>query len=280
MHLATATKWISRVIADRKEFKRQKGRLRDAILHDTRLTPAAQRIGYELADCVNFHTGDAWPDQEYLAAQSGYCTKTVARATKRLAGENGEPGLWFTRELDPKAGTGRRPSYRYEPRFDQLDAPRSEPESRQIASGDDRTLVPEIPDIRSRERGKNVRLTILKEDSIRELTRVSGKHGAGVPSAANEGLSDEGRVLTFVKPETITTAAASGGAPRFCFESSEPWRAWQHYRKLHGQPPFPRRQQMIGRLFRTGWDVPTLYPPGYGPGWEIEMGIQRYRGDG
>jgi hypothetical protein len=273
MHLAPQRN-ETRVIADRKEFDRLKGRLREAILRDPRLTRAEQRIGYDLADCVNFRTGDAWPPQEYLAQRARYCTKTVARATKRLAGENGEPGLWFTRELDPKAGTGRRPSYRYEPRFDQLDAFRSEPEHRQVACGNDRTLAAEIPDIRSRERGKNVRLTILREDSIREpTTRGSGKRGTGSYSAANEGLADEGQVITFVKPEAITIAAASGGAPRFCFERSEPWRAWQHYRKSIGSPSLPRRERLIFGRFRTGADVPTLYPPGYGPDWEATMGI-------
>ena len=109
----TKTRARRHVTADRKEFCRLKARLRDAILHDQRLTRSERRIGHEIADYLNFRTGDAWPSQEYLARRSDCCVKTVERATKRLAGTGEHDGLWFTREIDGKG-------YRHLPKFDRL----------------------------------------------------------------------------------------------------------------------------------------------------------------
>jgi hypothetical protein len=143
-----------RVVADRKEFERRKAQLRDAILHDQRLTRAEQRIGYEIADYLNFRTGDAWPSQEYLAQRTGYSVRSVERATKRLAGSLEVDGLWFTREID-----GR--SYRYIPKFDQL----ARPDTRHDVGYRHPTSAPKIPDIGDQNTRQNVGLSSLRDSN-------------------------------------------------------------------------------------------------------------------
>jgi Helix-turn-helix domain len=243
-------------MADQKEFKRQKARLRDAILHDRRLTRAEQRIGYEIADYLNFRTGDAWPSQANLAQRSGYSVKTAERATKRLAGTGEREGLWFKREIDGKG-------YRYVPKFDQL----AQSDARQNVGGRSPTFATKTPDIGNRNIRQNVRLSSLG-DSHREPGRAYGqaKHSPSAPSYEGMAERDDESPTGFPdRDQAITAAAASGGAPRFVFEGSEPWRAWLDYRQRSGIPgPMPTRQHMVRGRWRTGWDVPTLWPPGYG----------------
>src|SRR5208282_6161726 len=93
------------MIVSRKEFDRLKRKLRDAVFHDRRLSRTQQRIGYEIADYLNYNTGYAWPSQEILAQRAHCCVKTVERATAKI------DGLWFTREI---VGS----NYRYIPKFD------------------------------------------------------------------------------------------------------------------------------------------------------------------
>jgi hypothetical protein len=242
--------------ADSKEFHRLKMRLRDAILHDQRLTRSEQRIGHDLADYLNFRTGDAWPSQEYLAQQSGYSVKTVERATKRLAGSGEHDGLWFTREID---GNG----YRYRPKLDQLEPLNTS----QSVRPRNPTSATKTPDIRDRNTRQGVGLSSLR-DSKREPSLHDGH--ATRPPAESSGQKeaeqdDESAIDVPDLDQTITAAAASGGAGRFVFEHSEPWRAWDDYRQRNGnQAPMPTRQHMHRGRLRSGWDVPTLWPPGYG----------------
>jgi hypothetical protein len=57
----------------------------------------------------------------------------------------------------------------------------------------------------------------------------------------------------------------------FVFEGSEPWKAWCNYRKRNGLPAsLPTRQAMIGGRLRSGWDLPTLWPPGDGPDQSLD----------
>lgn len=250
---------------DRKAFERQKARLRDAILHDLRLTRAEQRIGYEIADHLNFRTGDAWPTQEYLAARTGYDARTVRRASKRLAGEHGEPGSWFAREIDGSC-------YRYVPLFEQLtDTKGGQPTADKMSGvgcGKHRTLATRTPDIDNRKTGQNVRLSSLREPPYENPLCASGKAGASTALGQYRERAEQGSkgVAAFPDQDTeITAAAAGGGACRFVFEGSEPWRAWSEYRQRNGiSGPLPTRQHMVNGRWRTGWDVPTIWPPGFG----------------
>lgn len=243
---------------DCKTFERQKAQLRDAILHDHRLTRAEQRIGYEIADFLNVRTGDAWPSQDYLAGRTGYSIKSIERATKRLAGTVDTDGLWFTREIDGRA-------YRYVPKFDELGKPRAKPDTRQNVGYRYPTFATETPDICDQNTRQNVGLSSLREPN-REPTRASGQLGASPPVQSRQMVErkSEGAIPFADRDRAITTAATSGGAPRFVFEGSEPWRAWVDYRQRNGIPgPLPTRQHMVDGRWRTGWDVPTLWPPGY-----------------
>lgn len=237
--------------ADQREFNRQKARFRDAILHDQRLTSAEQRIGYEIADCLNCQTGDAWPSQHYLARRSGYCVRTVERATKRLAGAD---GLWFRREIDGKG-------YRYFPKLDQL----ARVDTRQNVGGRPSTSVTKTADNGDQYARQNVGLSSLRT-RIREPIGV-GRQIDGLAPALSKTVEREEKVATTVVEgdREITAQAVAGGAPRFVFEGSEPWRAWTEYRERKGiSGPLPTRQHMVNGRFRTGWDAPTLWPPGYG----------------
>ena len=242
---------------DRKEFSRLKAQLRDAILHDRRLTRAEQRIGYEIADSLNFRTGNAWPSQEYLAGRTNYSVKSVERATKRLAGTAELDGVWFTREIESKG-------YRYVPKFDLL----ARPNPRQIVGHSHPTFATRTSDICDQSTRKNVGLSSLREPN-REPSRFSG-HAAGAPAALNNNrgvVQREGKGANAFEYRDLamTAAAANGGAPRFVFEGSEPWRAWVEYRERNGIPgPMPTRQHLVAGRWRTGWDAPTLWPPGYG----------------
>jgi hypothetical protein len=239
--IATQRRIGLRIVADAepKKFLRQKARLRDAILHDQQLTRAARHIGYEIADHLNCQTGDAWPSQETLAARTGYCVKTIERATKEL-------DVWFTREIDGKG-------YRYIPKFDQLQHP---------------TLATGTPDIGDRNTRQNVGLSSLR-DPKREPDRACGRVNDLPVAQSRRGMAErEGESESLIAfadgDQAITAAAASGGAPRFAFEGSEPWRAWNEYRAQRGIGPLPTRQHMVRGRWRTGSDVPTLWPPGYG----------------
>jgi hypothetical protein len=241
-------------VADQKEFKRQKARLRDAILHDRRLTRAERRIGYEIADCLNYRTGDAWPSQAYLAQRSGYSVKTVERATKRLARTGDHDCLWFRREIDGKG-------YRYIPKFDQL----AQAETRQNVGSRFPTFMTGNLEFGDRHTRQKVRLTSLG-DPKRELDGTGGQvTHLTLAQSHTDKRDDESPIDCRDLDQTITAAAAGGGAPRFVFKDSEPWRAWEDYRKRNGiSGPLPSRQHMVGGRWRTGWDVPTLWPPGYG----------------
>jgi hypothetical protein len=248
------------VTITRKEFDRLKARLRDAVLHDQRLTRAERHIGYEIADNLNFRSGDAWPSQDYLARRTGYSTKSIERATKRLAGTVECHGLWFTREIDGRA-------YRYVPRFDQLHKPREQPNTRQNVGYQRPSFATGTPDICDRNTRQDVGLSSLKYPSREPLRQDCGQLGVPPPSPSNEKTVDRSKdVIAFThQDEAFTVVASDNGAPRFVFEGSEPWRAWLEYRERIGIPgSLPTRQHMVNGRWRTGWDVPTLYPPGYG----------------
>jgi hypothetical protein len=232
---------------EKKEFLRQKTRLRDAILRDEQLTRAARRIGYEIADLLNCKTGDAWPSQEYLAKRTGYSVKSVERATKKL-------DVWFQRNFDGK-------SYRYVAKFDQL----AKRKNRQYVGRQHPTFATETPDICDRSTRQNVGLSSLVKPK-REPSRVCGQESDLPAALSHRGMAEregESPIAITDRDQAITAAAVSGGAPRFAFEGSEPWRAWNEYRERKGIGPLPTRQQMVGGRWRTGSDVPTLWPPGY-----------------
>src|SRR6202050_1297092 len=209
-----------------QEFARLKARLRDAILHDPRLTRAERLIGYEIADFLNSRTGDAWPSQDRLAARTGYSVKSVERATKQLAGSGLTEGLWFSREIDGRA-------YRYVPKFDQLD----KADTRQNVGYRHPTFGTKTPDIRDRNTRQNVGLSSLREPN-RDPTSVGGQV-VGPPTARSNQAAERRRKDAIPFPDCDaehTARAVAGGAPRFVFEGSEPWQAWTEYRQRKGIP--------------------------------------------
>lgn len=226
--------------ANRRRFAKQKALLKDAILHDRRLTPSARLIGYEIADHLNFKTGNAWPSRQRLAELTFFSVKTVERETKMLADD--QCG-WFQRDIDGD-------SYCYTPRFDRLKRPEATAEGRHSrpGGGDIRGVV-------------NVALSSL---DIPIITDNPGKPLVSSTTARPEKTDDRRSVIALGdQDELITISAAAAGCPRFVYENSAPWHCWTEYRQHQGLPPLPTRQHMVDGAIRTGWDVPTVYPPGF-----------------
>jgi Helix-turn-helix domain len=214
-------------------FRRRLAQYRAAILHDVDLGLAARVIGYELADCINPKSFDAWPSQEWLASRLGLTTRTVRRAVPELV----EQG-WFTIEMD-----GR--SWRYIPN-----------EVRWHNGGKKPAKMSGI------DNGQNC------IDSGQSVRSIPDKMGTLSSLKDPEERSYAPSVLIpHDRASAMRGLARKQGAPRFVFEGSEPWKAWCDYRKRNGIPgALPTRQQMIDGRLRTGWDVPTLWPPGYSRG--------------
>ena len=81
---------------------------------------------------------------------------------------------------------------------------------------------------------------------------------------ANEGTDSGAAQDAIPFDQEITAQAVCGGAPRFVFEGSKPWRAWVEYRARIGIPgQMPVRRHVVNGRWRSGWDAPTLYPPSY-----------------
>ena len=195
--------------AARRKFKKQKADLQHAILHDQHLTKAERLIGREIADHLNFKTGDAWPSREYLAAQTDFSVKTVERATRVLAGGTMDNGRWFRREID---GRG----YRYIPRFDQLDGRRS---ATAKAVDNRRHSRPEIGDILG---GENVALSSLENPYMKEnLDGACGKVRSLPPHALKKMVGRSKSVVAFSNQDEIdriqTAAARANGERAFVY---------------------------------------------------------------
>jgi len=228
--------------AARRRFAQQKALLKDAILHDLRLTPSARLIGYEIADYLNFKTGNAWPSRERLAERTFFSVKTVQRETRILADDHGG---WFQREIDGD-------SYCYTPRFDRLKTSAAVDEGgRSRPEGGDMSGVANVPQ-------SSLENPFTKENpgGFSRLPFIAS------PTARPEKTDDRRKVIALGdQDELITKAAAAGGCPRFVYQDSIPWRFWNEYRQSQGLPPLPTRQHMVDGVLRTGWDVPTVYPP-------------------
>jgi hypothetical protein len=234
-----------------REFTRLKKRLCDAILHDKRLSRTGRAVGYEIADYLNYQTGDAWPSQEIIARRVGCCVRTVERVSKVLAGTAETDGLWFSREIDGA-------SYRYIPKFDRL----TQPNTRQNVGYRHPTIATKTPDIRDQKTRHNVGLSSLREPN-REPTGACGQV-SDQPASPYDQVVERGMNDAIPFDQEITAQAVCGGAPSFVFEGSKPWHAWVEYRAQIGIPGrMPVRRHMVNGRWRSGWDAPTLYPPGY-----------------
>jgi len=235
---------------DRKRlFRKQKAELKDAIIFDKRLTPQARIIGYKIADLLNFTPGCSWPSQEYLAEQTGFSERTIRTSTKRLA--DSDFGLWFSRSLDGK-------NYCYFPRFDRLSQTLTPVEntgkSRPRTSANDGVLICRLSSI---------------QNPLKEIPEGAGERQTAQPIILRKAVGsadDRSRKIVALGDldETLTAAARSEGKRQFVFCDSTPWQLWNEYLSSQGLPLLRPRQHMVSGALRTGSDVPTLYPPGYG----------------
>lgn len=231
--------------SDQKEFRRKKAKFCAAIIHDQSLSPAARIVGWEIGDNLNARTGDAWPGQQYLADKLSLGVRTIRRGTAAVM-----EGGYFRIEM-----VGR--SRHYVPCFEKaanlaaVDTGQIRPQHRPNATA----LPAKKAPLSSRENLFEPTLASRKDPPHDDDDEADerGKEGTEQRSV----LADRDREMTEI--------ARNGGAPAFVFEGSKPWRAWSEYRQCNGLPgPFPTRQHMIGGRWRTGWDAPTLWPPGYG----------------
>jgi len=228
------------------EFEKRKAVFRDAIIHDCELRSSARVVGYKIADLINSKSGDSWPSQEYLSNQLGLSIRTVGAAVGVLV-ERG----WFSTEMD---GRGLR----YVPKYERAAQTPAKPAG--VHTGG-----------YSHDTGKSCRTTparkgpLSSNDDPKNNPRRRCEELGPFEGAASNDRSRRERMLTLADQSSVMTEQARhGGAPCFVFENSEPWHAWTEYRKRNGLAgAMPSRQCMVGGRWRTGWDAPTLYPPGY-----------------
>ena len=254
--------------------------MREAITRNKDFTRATRLVGYFLADHINFRTGYAWPPQQLLAELAGVTTRTVHAACIALEGDN-----WFRRQLN-----GR--NWIYIPNWDRLETPETISGVQCRKSGND---FSEHRKLSTSNTGSQLPPILSNRTSERELRRGSGQlptpsalasndEGSGSRESVAGGwrsshdalrraraklkgaVIDDATTGVAMLPDqsdAITRQARRAGAPQFVFENSEPWRAWTAYRAAHGLGAMPTRQRMVAGRWRTGWDAPTLYPPGY-----------------
>ena len=98
--------------AARVRFNQLRGRWRDQIVHDARLTPRTRLVGYEIARHLNPATGDAWPSQETIRKNLGF--KNISQVKRGITDlkSYGYIEIVFN---------SRSRSNRYVPRFNVID---------------------------------------------------------------------------------------------------------------------------------------------------------------
>jgi Helix-turn-helix domain len=238
---------------ERSTFAKQRAKFRAAILHDTDLGMGARIVGYEIADLIHVRSIDAWPSQEWLAQQLGIGIRTVRRAVAELV-----KAEWFTVEMD-----GR--SWRYVP--SEIRWQNGGRKAAKLASVETGLECSEDGQVGLSTAAKMVPLS-----SISTQTDTDPQLGAqligNAAACSLQRLSGEQDDMHHGALSGVALAALAKkqGAPKFVFEDSKPWKAWLDYRKRNGLPArLPTGQHIIGGRARTGWHMPTLWPPGYGP---------------
>ncbi len=275
---------------DRKEFEKRKARHRDGIMRNSLFPPSVRVVGFHLTDHVNFRTGYAWPPQERLAELAGVTVRTVHAACIALENDN-----WFRRQL-----SGR--NWLYIPNWLRLETPEIVSGVQCRNTGNDFHEHRKFSTTNTGKKGDSILSTdnSLKENLGARCGQLDPPHAAAsndegsgnrervagdwrssldafrsarakLKDAVNDGggNGDREKIIATLPDQSaaITRQARRAGAPQFVFEGSEPWLAWTEYRKAHGIPgTLPTRQAMVSGRWRTGWDAPTLYPPGYSHG--------------
>ena len=232
-------------------FKNNMAKFKAAIMQAEGLPLNYRVVGYHIADLVNFKTGYAWPSQKFLAAKIPCKLRTVQRAVARLVDE--ETG-WFRREVDSRNNC-------YFPRFERLNEPQdTRHNSRHFRPSDTRHYG-----------GKSGGLSSSIDPIEREILMSRGASEYATdhpqPISQHDGTKAD-RLKDGVVPfgdqdEIITELARKDGKPHFVFQDSEPWQCWESHLAAEGMPPMVPRRHMVKGVWRTGCDMPSLYPPGY-----------------
>jgi hypothetical protein len=225
-------------------FRTNRAKLKDAILDDKRLPHTYRLIGRAIADGLNFRTGYAWPSQEFLAQKVRCGLRTVKRAVALLVDDqNG----WFRREVDGRNNC-------YFPRFERLNRghDRGQP-CPPIGAKDGVTSGP----LSSVENHYNENL--INRPSEQTSAR---RQPITQPDVSKADRLKDGVVAFGKQDEIITELARKEGKSYFVFQDSEPWQRWEAHLNNNDKPPMVPRRHMVKGVWRTGCDVPSLYPPG------------------
>jgi hypothetical protein len=239
-------------------FKKNKEKLKAAILRDERLPSNYRLIGWEIVELLNFKTGYAWPSQEFLAEKSHCGLRTVRRAVARLSDEHTG---WFRRELDGRNNC-------YFPRFERLDRPRDRGHSGppiEATSGVSSGLLSSLVDPPEKE----ILINRVASDQIAERPPANSKRDGSNADRLKDG------VVSFAnQDEIITELAQRDGKRHFVFQDSAPWELWTRYLAAQGRPPMMPRRHLLKGKWRVGCDMPSFCPPGS----DYQGSPDRYRG--
>ena len=175
----------------------------------------------------------------------------MQRAVARLVDE--ETG-WFRREVDSRNNC-------YFPRFERLnEPPDTRHNTRHFRPSDTRHYG-----------GKSGGLSSLIDPIEKEILINRGTSDRATdhapPTSQQDGTKAD-RLKDGVVPfddqdKIITELARKAGSPHFVFQDSEPWQCWENHLAAEGAPPMMPRRHMVKGVWRTGCDMPSLYPPGY-----------------
>ena len=256
--------------------------MRDAIMRKNDFSFATRAVGYFIADHINFRFGYAYAGQDYLAElsadQFAPCSALAPNSRPTTGSAANLTGaIGFTSRIGcgskhPTICRVCRPKHRKDLRQHrrQIRHRIGDKKGDPILSTDNslkenltqRSGQLDTPSAAaSNDEGSGYRERGQKEKPAWQQRRDNW-HGAIAKLKA--ATSDDGVAALPDQSAAITRQARRSGAPQFVFEGSEPWRAWTEYRKAHGIPgSLPTRQALVNGRWRTGWDAPTLFPPGY-----------------
>jgi hypothetical protein len=238
-------------------FKKNKEKLKAAIMHDERLSSNYRVMGWKIADLLNFKTGYAWPSEEFLAEKTHCSPRTARRAIARLTDERTG---WFRRELDGRNNC-------YFPRFERLDRSRDRGHSGppiEATSGVSSGLLSSLIDPPEKE----ILTNRSASDQITEQPVANGRRDGSKADRLKNGVVSLGN-----QDEIITKLAHKDGKRHFVLQDSEPWERWTRYLAAQGRPPMMPRRHLWKGKWRVGCDMPSLYPLGF----DLRLSSRPYR---
>jgi hypothetical protein len=223
-----------------------------------------------LLDCASKNSGErrgtiAGFDAEACAASLEIDAGQVAavlgalrtRGTTKEAWLDGDRiTSWSERQPKREDLTNRERQARY--RQHQKDRKRAETEG----NADKRGLTPREEETRGEKTKRDQNLNrIIQVDSSEKRPTNKDQNAAAGPTSDKWERRQRGST-----PEQIASSAKANGRSHFVIKNSEPWRAWQQYRReVDGFETMPVTVAEVKGRVRDGWWFSSLYPPATTP---------------